>query len=264
MIVDAVIATAAALAPVFRVRPRDKRPMRPGWQSEASSDPAEIARLWRAKPDTNVGLLCGVAAWALDVDGDEGLATLADLEDLHRWLPVGPASITGTGGQHLFFQASDRVRNSVRRLGPGLDTRGKGGFVVLPPSVHPNGRRYAWLPGREPWTAPLPEAPAWLLDLLDPPRPAYRAPPPVRVSSRYVEVAMARELERVALAGEGERNSELFAAAASLGRFVASGDLGEQVVAAALVGVAEAAGLSRHEAQRTTSSGLRRSTRAAA
>ena len=201
----AAIRAAGLLGPVFRGRARDKRPLRKGWQAEASADPATIARLWRECPDANVGLLCGVTAWALDVDRLDGLDTIAELEDRHRWLPVGPASVTGTGGQHRSFRATPRVRNSVRRLGPGLDTRGTGGFVVLPPSLHPNGNRYAWLPGREPWSVPLPDAPAWLLNALDPPRAevprtAARAP---QGSSAYVAAAMAGELDRVALAPAG-------------------------------------------------------------
>jgi hypothetical protein len=253
-----VVAIAKSLGPVFPCRPRDKRPLHQGWQAEATADPVTIAQLWHREPAANVGLLCGVTAWVLDVDGEEGLATLADLEDLNRWLPAGPASVTGSGGQHHFFVATDRARNSVRRLGPGLDTRAGGGFVVLPPSVHPNGQRYRWLDGREPWSAELPEAPGWILDLLDPPRrevprSAYRP----KIGNRYLAAAMERELAAVARARDGERNKELFKAAAALGRFVVAGELGANAVGAALVGAAEAAGLSRGEAERTTASGLR-------
>ena len=191
------------------------------------------------------------------MDGSDGLDTLCDLEDLNRWLPIGPASVTGSGGMHLFFLAGHRVRNSVRRLGPGLDTRGTGGFVVLPPSIHPNGSNYSWLPGREPWAVPLPQAPAWLLELLDPPRPAYRPPAAPRGGSRSARAAFAHELEIVALAGDGRRNDILFKAAANLGRFVAAGELDATVVGPALVGAAIGAGLARHEAERTAASGLR-------
>ena len=97
-------ACASVLGPVFQCRQRDKRPLRKGWQSEATNDPVAIKKLWRRDPDANLGLLCGVVCWVLDVDGDEGLYTLADLEGLNRWLPVGPASVTGSGGQHLFFR----------------------------------------------------------------------------------------------------------------------------------------------------------------
>lgn len=253
-----MIAASAALGPIFRVRPRDKRPLNKGWQGEATADPDAIAALWRQERDANIGLLCGVKCWVLDVDGPEGLATLADLEDLHRWLPIGPASVTGSGGQHLFFRADERVRNSVRRLGPGLDTRGAGGFVVLPPSIHPNGNRYHWLPGRAPWTVELPAAPPWLLDLLDPPRPAYRAPPRRQgATTPYVAAALAAELDAVSSAASGSRNAVLNRAAYSIGRFVASGDLLATDAGELLLGAALAAGLNEREANNTIKSGLR-------
>jgi hypothetical protein len=118
---------APALGPVFPVRSRDKRPLRAGWQSEATQKPEAIALLWRNHPYASIELACGHVCWALDIDGEDGLATLADLEDRHRWLPVGPARITGSGGMHMSFAADDHVGNSVRRQGPGLDTRGKDG-----------------------------------------------------------------------------------------------------------------------------------------
>jgi hypothetical protein len=196
----------------------------------------------------------------VDADGEDGLATLADLEDLHRWLPIGPTCVIGSGGLHLYFTASDRVRNTIRRLGRGLDTRGAGGYAVLPPSIHANGNPYTWLPGRDPWSLPLPKAPDWLLELLDPPQPAVRPVPEPgqRNIERYVEAALEREVALVAGAPAGERNNRLFKAAASMARFVAAGDLAAAEVGPAIVDAAVAAGLPRHEAEATAVSGLRR------
>jgi hypothetical protein len=256
---------AGIVFPVFPLRPRDKVPLIPRDRGgrgclDATTDPDQIREWWTSWPNANIGLACGTAVWVLDVDGEEGLSTLTDLEDLHRWLPEGPASVTGTGGMHLLFAGNDRVRNSVKRLGPGLDTRATGGYIVGPPSVHPNGNPYRWLPGRDPWSVPLPEAPAWLLDLLDSPQPSRPAAPKVRPrpsSTPYVAKAFERELEAVALAGDGQRNSTLNRAAFSLGRFVAKGELDAVDVGDALVDAALAAGLNRHEATRTVMSGLR-------
>jgi hypothetical protein len=232
----------------------------PNGVKNATTDPALIAEWQRRFPRHNVGLAC-VGFWALDVDGQEGLDTLADLEDLNRWLPEGPASVTGSGGMHLLFPANDRARNSVKFL-PGLDTRAAGGYVVAPPSVHPTGNRYAWLPGREPWSVPLPEAPPWLLDLLDPPKttvaPAARASKTEILGSRYVRAAVANELERIATASQGQRNNSLFRVTAKLGkRFLLTGEISEAPFRSALLGAAMAAGLPHQEAQRTIESGLR-------
>lgn len=246
--------------PVFRLRACDKRPMRPGWQQEASTDPGMVRKLWRETPCANVGLACGPACWVLDVDGDEGQDALVELEVRHDRLPATPTSLTGSGGLHLLFAPSPRIRNSARRLGAGLDTRGAGGYVVAPPSVHPSGSRYAWVEGREPWSIPLAPAPGWLLDLLDPPtapRPAPRSVQIGAVGTAYVAAAVRQELESVALSCEGTRNGTLFIATLKLGRFVREGQLDARSIGPALVGAALGAGLDRPEAERTVASGLR-------
>jgi hypothetical protein len=268
---DAALAYAAAGYPVFPLRPSGKVPLIPKERGgrgvyDATIDSDRIKALWTAHPTANIGLAAGPAFWALDVDGEEGLATLAELEDRHRWLPEGPASITGSGGMHLLLAPSVRVRNSVKRLGPGLDTRAAGGYVVAPPSVHPNGNRYVWLPGRDLWSVPLPEAPPWVLDLLDSPKPPYTTTLKARLrpsATPYVAKAIERELEAVALSGKGNRNHSLNKAAFSLGRFVARGELDAVDVGEALVGAALAAGLNQIEATKTVMSGLRASVRRA-
>jgi putative DNA primase/helicase len=71
------------------------------------------------------------------------------------------------------------VRNSVGKLGSGLDVRGDGGYVVAPPSVHASGRSYRWLPGSGLDDLALAALPDWLLRLL---RGGRSAPgPPARV-----------------------------------------------------------------------------------
>jgi hypothetical protein len=169
--------------------------------------------------------------------------------------------MTGSGGLHLLFPAHDRVRNSVKRLGPGLDTRAAGGHIVAPPSIHPNGTRYAWLPGRSPWECEIVPAPAWLIDLIDPPKPATAPPvrrPRPRSGSRYVEKAVRAELERVGSAGVGQRNVALFGASLALGRFLRTGELDAREIGPALVTAGMATGLPRTEVERTVMSGLRR------
>jgi hypothetical protein len=68
-------------------------------------------------------------------------------------------SATGGGGRHLYYvHPCPAMANRVALL-PGVDLRGDGGCIVAPPSVHPNGRRYAWVTGRGPGDvalAPLP------------------------------------------------------------------------------------------------------------
>ena len=54
------------------------------------------------------------------------------------------------------------VRGSAGKLGEGLDIRGAGGYVIVPPSVHETGRTYRWADPEQ----SIADAPSWLLDLL--------------------------------------------------------------------------------------------------
>lgn len=128
---------------------RDKRPLIKDWPHMATMAPEKIREWWGRWPDASIGCPTGPGSgfWVLDVDLPEGPASLAELEDLFGALPPTMEQRTGGGGRQLFFRwPEDReVRNSAGKLGPGLDVRGAGGYVILPPSGHPSGRRYAWI-----------------------------------------------------------------------------------------------------------------------
>jgi hypothetical protein len=258
-----------AVCPVFPCEPRGKRPLgalAPHGVKDATRDPDLIRRWWATCPTANIGLACGVTCCALDVDGLEGWHALTGLTARHGALPATVTSCTGAGGWHLFFAmpAGRTVRNSAGKLGPKLDVRGVGGYVVAPPSVHPSGRPYAFAAGLEPWSAPLASAPPWLLDLLDPPpppAPCASAPPRFWAigsggADAYARAALEGELTRLADAPEGQRNDTLVRSAFSLGQLVGTGRLAGAAVVAALAGVAGQIGLDRREVERTIVSGL--------
>ena len=126
---------------------------------DATTDEAVIRSSWGRWPDANVGIATGQESGVIvvDLDGPVGEQALAELLGE---LPVTPTAITGKG-RHLFFACPDAdVGNRVRLL-PGVDIRGEGGYVVVPPSIHHSGRRYRWdtEPGRgaDVPLAPLPE-----------------------------------------------------------------------------------------------------------
>lgn len=144
-----------------------KHPIPRHWDRTIGSATAALS-IWR--PDLGqrgIGLVCGPKSgvWVLDVDiGTGGAETLAQLEQAHGALPLTWRARTGTGGQHIFFRAADdKIRNSASQVMPGLDVRGAGGFVVLPPSPHRNGHAYEWLTA--PLSVPLADAPGWLANL---------------------------------------------------------------------------------------------------
>lgn len=135
---------------VFPLRPRAKTPITRHGVQDASSDPAVVGAWWAEWPDANIGLdvyRSGLVVVDLD-PGKGGVATWEALcADYHLAPYTTLQSRTGSGGMHLIYAASIglTIRNSTEKLGPGIDVRGKGGYIVLPPSVHPSGNRYQWI-----------------------------------------------------------------------------------------------------------------------
>jgi hypothetical protein len=101
----------------------------------------------------------------LDVDprhgGDE---TLRDLVARHGPLPDTPTVLTSDGGCHFYFARPAGEKVHGRDVGPGVQLKADGGYVVAPPSIHPSGWRYSWEVGRSPDDLPLAPLPSWLLE----------------------------------------------------------------------------------------------------
>lgn len=237
-----------------------KHPRQSGW-TELVISPEVFANGVRH----NIGIVTGAASGNAVIDVDAGgEATLAELERKHGPLPATVAARTGGGGRHIHFKHPGfPIKNDVkRRLGPGLDVRGDGGFVVAPPSLHASGNYYEWLPGLAPWECKLAEMPAWLVELLT--EPARPAPPPRPASRpaggsrerRYAAGALANACEAVAGASDGTRNNVLNQEAFSIGQLVGGALLGRRVAEQQLGAAAAEAGLSESEIQKTLQSAL--------
>lgn len=131
---------------------------------DASSDPAVVREWWTKCPDANIGCLTGDSFWALDLDGAEGIQQFTDMLDKHESIPFGPMAATGGAGEHwLFSYHTDPVKSRSLK-GYSIDTRGDGGYIVLPPSNHISGGEYRW--HRSPLNYPLGPAPGWLMELV--------------------------------------------------------------------------------------------------
>ncbi|HKJ75242.1 MAG TPA: bifunctional DNA primase/polymerase, partial [Alphaproteobacteria bacterium] len=80
-------------------------------------------------------------------------------------LPSCPMTHTQSGGLHLWFRYPDEgeLRNR-RNMLPGIDVRGRGGYVIVAPSIMANGNPYRWARGNE--TSPMPQAPIELLETI--------------------------------------------------------------------------------------------------
>lgn len=162
---------------IFRVMPREKRPYSGSrGVHDATTDEATIRQWWTETPDANIGLACGHGLLAIDIDISKGKPGEDSFERLKtdHGLPDTVMSITGTGGAHYLYRvpAGVRVPNSVQRtLGPGLDVRGDGGYIVVEPSIHPNGNGYTWEASSDPFDGvKVADAPASLVELVCRPR----------------------------------------------------------------------------------------------
>jgi hypothetical protein len=153
---------------IFPCQPRGKDPACANGVDDATTDLDRINSWWRAFPDLNIGIATGARSgvWAFDIDDDKGgEGSLRKLEAEHGALPATVEVITGTG-RHCWFRIGEHgaIKNSAGEIAPGLDVRGDGGYVVAPPSVHPNGRTYAWSVD---CASELADAPDWLHALVD-------------------------------------------------------------------------------------------------
>jgi len=272
---NAALAYAARGWRVFPVAPGAKVPLIPksagGNGCHDATTAVDIIReWWTDHPDAGIGLHCGPPSgvFVLDVDVDKGgQESLDSLEAAFGPLPETLAAKTGSGGSHFFFRCpADRgIRNKVKLKGPdgkrlaGLDVRSGGGYVVLPPSRHPNGNLYAWA-----WDAEVVDPPAWLLDLVSPVAP----PPPLRVvvpfpspsssvdpARRYAAGVVRRSVERISQSAQGNRHDAINLAAYNVGQFSALIDLAS--ARADLIAAGLAVGKDASEVERTVDDGLR-------
>lgn len=111
---------------------------------DATTDLARIKEIWGKHPNANIGIATGAVSGivVLDSDGPEGDAALREFigDDFSEL----PANITSKGRHLLFQHPGTKVKNRVR-LREQLDVRGDGGYIVAPPSRHPDtGVKYRW------------------------------------------------------------------------------------------------------------------------
>lgn len=191
--------------PVFPCKPKKKVPATPHGCKDATTDPEQISKWWNGVYLFNVAIATGGGVVVLDVDvnherGKYGDETLSELERQYGPLPDTWTCLTGGGGIHYYFRCDDPALTVGTGFAPGLDYRGAGGYVVVPPSTHENGREYVWEAEHTPSNTTLAPLPDWLHTLM----------------LKGGKTSPTARREATAKIAEGGRNDTLFRLASSL------------------------------------------------
>ena len=87
------------------------------------------------------------------------------MEAVNGKLPETVEQLTGGGGRHKLFTHVAGVNNKVDFL-PGIDLKGEGGYIVVPPSIHNTGKTYEWEWSSMPGEVEMAAHPAWLVAMI--------------------------------------------------------------------------------------------------
>lgn len=236
---DAALSYAEKGLPVFPCNSANKRPLTEHGFEDASVDPETIQAWWARWPNAMIGMPTGerTGFWALDVDDPtlfEGQRTVD--------FPTTRRCDTGKGYHLLFrFDPSAPVTNAQRhpKKGwpfaelPGAEARGQGGYVIVPPSVHPSGKRYAWHDD-----APVAHAPDRLVAIVRKPRSSSKVDGTASHADRdtpYGLAALQAECQSIRVASEGAQEAALNGGALKIGALVAGGEISRDTARSQLI-----------------------------
>lgn len=202
----------------------NKQPLTKHGFKDASIDPKTISAMFTPFPGARIGMPTGRASgiFVVDIDTKNGPEAVDWMmhNDLHNQTKCVR---TQSGGYHLWYRMPEtELRNTASRLVRGVDTRGEGGYVLIPPS---DG--YC-----EFNDAPVADLPDWILEALQRPSRTAEQSTTTTPSTRHIEggtpyglEALARECDAIRFAGDGTKHTALNKAAYSIGGLVASGEL---------------------------------------
>lgn len=158
---------------VFPLAPNSKNPITSDGFKSATTDIEQIKKWWSKTPNANIGIATGNMSnfFVVDLDGETGINSFEDLLTEYNDFPETVECLTGKeGGKHIYlkFENGNVIKNKTDWLGKGskVDIRGNGGYIVAPPSIHPNGNLYEWELSSRPNEIPIAKAPQWLLNKL--------------------------------------------------------------------------------------------------
>ena len=141
---------------ILPVKPEEKRPYMTNWlqytHSRASKE--TVDNWFKNLSGAGIGVVTGKVSNMVVLDVESWCKT--PITEILKSYPTQMYSRTGSGGYHLFYQYPTGVSKVANRVGifEGADLRADGGFIVLPPTIHPSGGRYEWIQRGIPGTFP--------------------------------------------------------------------------------------------------------------
>ncbi|WP_453992376.1 bifunctional DNA primase/polymerase [Bacillus nitroreducens] len=154
---------------VFPIFHKSKVPLTQHGFYDATSDVNQIIKWYTDNPGAGIGLPTGKLndLVVMDIDprngGDISVETLIGK---YGGLPNTVKCLTPGGGEHYYFNYERSITKSKLAGYSGIDIQGNGRYVVLPPSIHPNGKKYEWAASSKPVNNPIANVPDFLLKLL--------------------------------------------------------------------------------------------------
>jgi len=143
---------------VLPIKTKGKEPLSENGLKDATTDSAQI-RTWFTKwPDANIGVACEKSGFlVIDEDPRNG----GNLNDLPQKPPLTLTQKTGGGGRHLFYKNPGGKFKAKYPGVEGIDIK-VNGYVLVAPSVHPNGQPYRFEKG----TKDIAQLPDWMRDAI--------------------------------------------------------------------------------------------------
>lgn len=200
LLLESALAYAERGLPVFPIKPKGKAPLTAHGFKDATTDPKKIRSWWQNNPEAGIGIATGSASNLIVVDIDidkereiNGWEALQKLVARYGEITTSTwTAKTGRGGTHYYFRLrpGQSFKSSSGKLGIGLDVKAEGGYIIAPPSIHPNGESYAWVVSQE--ETEVAEIPPALIQ-------ALQAQEPVKTKQENGTIFVA-----------GERNDSMF------------------------------------------------------
>ncbi len=154
--------------PVFPIKSGDKKPLTEHGFKDASTVPAQINKWMKKYPNANWAIATGSTSGVFVVDADlktGGRTAWVALCNEHDPITTLVAQ-SGGGGLHYYFKypnSGRKIKSGTGVLAPGIDIKGDGGYIIVPPSI----TQAPYIFDVPPTKVEVADAPEWLLEGLD-------------------------------------------------------------------------------------------------